>query len=244
LSKRTIIDANTFFGFYPKRKVNSSLEALIQIMEKNGVSRALTLSLKGVFYNYEEGNEETLRMCKNHGNLMPVAILDPRRFLGERSEIENLLDLGFKAFRLFPDVQGYPLNYSPVIEIFNCLDGLKAPLLISVGGRGDITAISKLTYGKDIPIIIVGCFYSNLSEFIISARKNKNLYVETHHLASPDSLEVLVNKVGADRIIFGSGTPLEYFQASYMMVESSRLSEEHKNLVLGENLLRIIGEEM
>lgn len=237
------MDANTFFGFYPKRKVDSSLEALLRIIETNGISRALTLSLKGIFYSYEEGNEETLKACENHKNLIPVATLDPRRFLGEQSEIENLLKLGFKAFRLFPDVQKYPLNYSPVIEIFNCLDGLRVPLLISFSGYGDITAISKLSSGKDFPVIIVGCSYSNLSEFIVSARKNRNLYIETHHLVSPDSLEVLVSKVGADRIIFGSGAPLEYFQASYMMVKTSTISEEHKNLILGENILRIIGGE-
>jgi predicted TIM-barrel fold metal-dependent hydrolase len=102
--------------------------------------------------------------------------------------------------------------------------------------------LSKLTRILDYPVIVLGCTYSLLSEFIVSARENKNLYVETRLLTSPDALEVLVEKIGADRLIFGSGTPLEYFHASYRMVETAGISEKDKDLILGGNILRIIKE--
>lgn len=242
MSKRLVIDANTVFGFYPKRKVEVSLNELLRIMNLNRVDKALTVSLKGAFYSYEEGNEETLGACEAHENLIPLATVDPRRFLGRRSDVEKLVERGFKGFRLFRDIQGYPLDYSPIIELVEEMEGLGVPLLVPCNEYGCITILSKLTIEKDYPVIILGCTYSLLSELIVSARKNKNLYVETRLLTSLDALEVLVEKIGANRLIFGSGMPLEYFQASYMMVESAGISEEDKDLILGENILRIIKE--
>ncbi len=243
MSKRLIVDANTVFGFYPKRKVEVSLSELLRTMNLNRVDKALTVSLKGAFYSYEEGNEETLEACEAHENLIPLATVDPRRFLGGRSEVEKLVELGFKGLRLFRDIQGYPLDYSPIIEIIEKMEGLGVPLLVPCNEYGCITTLSKLTMEKDYPVIVLGCTYSLLSELIVSARKNKNLYVETRLLTSADALEVLVEKIGANRLIFSSGMPLEYFQASYMRVESAGIPDEDKDLILGKNILRIIEEE-
>ncbi|MCX8183520.1 MAG: amidohydrolase family protein [Crenarchaeota archaeon] len=240
--KRFIVDANTVFGTYPKRKTDVSLKNLIRTMDLNGVEKALTVSLKGAFYSYEEGNEETLKVCDTDKRLIPLATVDPRRFIGGREEMENLVRRGFKGLRLFKDIQGYPLDYSPIIEIIESMEGLGVPLLVPCNEYGCITLLSRLTADKDYPVIILGCTYSLLSEFIVSARKNRNLYVESRLLASSDSIEVLVEKIGASRLIFGSGMPLEYFQASYRIVESARIRDEDRNLIFGGNILRIIKE--
>ncbi|MBO3799192.1 MAG: amidohydrolase family protein [Candidatus Brockarchaeota archaeon] len=240
--KRLIVDVNTVFGAYPKRKTDVSLKNLLRTMDLNGVEKALTASLKGAFYSYEEGNEETLKACNTDKRLIPLATVDPRRFVSGRVEIENLTRSGFKGIRLFKDIQGYPLDYSPVIEIIESMEGLGVPLLVPCNEYGCITLLSRLTAEKDYPVIVLGCTYSLLSEFIVSARRNRNLYVETRLLTSSDAIEILVEKVGASRLIFGSGIPLEYFQASYRMVESAKIREEDKDMILGGNILRILKE--
>ncbi|MEM3426571.1 MAG: hypothetical protein QXI42_12340, partial [Thermoproteota archaeon] len=122
------------------------------------------------------------------------------------------------------------------------MEGLGVPLLVPCNEYGCITLLSRLTAEKDYPVIVLGCTYSLLSEFIVSARRNRNLYVETRLLTSSDAIEILVEKVGASRLIFGSGIPLEYFQASYRMVESAKIREEDKDMILGGNILRILKE--
>jgi len=241
-NKRLIVDANTVFGSYPKRKIDASLKNLLKTLDLHGIEKVLTASLKGAFYSYEEGNGETLKACYMDERLIPLATVDPRRFLGGRREIENLVEQGFKGLRLFREFQGYPLDYSPVIEIAENMKGLGVPLLVPCNEYGCITILSRLTADKDYPVIILGCTYSLLSEFIVSARRNRNLCVETRLLASTDAVEVLVEKIGASRLIFGSGILLEYFNASYRMIESAGISEEDKDLILGGNILRIIKE--
>lgn len=236
-----IIDANTVFGSYPKRRVDASLNGLLKIMAENNVDKALTVSLRGAFYSYGEGNEETLKACEAHKNLVPVATIDPRRFTGDIGELEELVKRGFKAVRLFPEMQGYPLEYAPLIRILDGMEGLGIPLLTANQGFGYVTALSKMTRGKGYPVIVMGCSYGCLSEFIVLGRENRHLHLETHQLNTPDAFELLTSKVGADRLIFGSGAPLRYFKASYMMVETSGISEEDKSLILGGNISRLLG---
>ena len=48
----TIIDVNTLFGFWPKRKADISLDTLLRLMEEKGISKAFTLSSRGIFYDF------------------------------------------------------------------------------------------------------------------------------------------------------------------------------------------------
>jgi len=79
---REIIDVNTIFGFWPKRKADIALETLLRLMEEKGISRACTLSARGVFYDFIEGNQETLAAAQAHPQLMAVGTVNPCRWLG------------------------------------------------------------------------------------------------------------------------------------------------------------------
>lgn len=235
------MDANTVFGFFPKRDVDCSLEKLMRLLDKYHVSKALTVSLKAAFYDYAEGNVDTLKACLRDSRLMPLASVDPRAYLGEPGELEELKRLGFKAVRLFPEFQGYPLDYAPLLRLFKNLEGLGFPLLVSDQGYGYMTRLARLTRSRDYPVIILGGSYSILSEFVALALENPHMYMETSLLDSPDAFELLVDKVSAERLVFGSNIPLSYFEASYVMVSRANIPEEAKQHIVCSNLERLLG---
>jgi predicted TIM-barrel fold metal-dependent hydrolase len=237
-----IADVNTVFGFFPKRKVDSSLERVRSLLDRHGVSQALTASLKAAFYDYKEGNEETLEACQRDPRLLPAASVDPRAYLGEEDEIEELRHRGFRALRLFNEFQGYPIDYEPLRRLLRNLEGMDLPLIACNMGYGFMTRIARETRGLGYPVVILGCSYDALSEFIVLSAENPNLYIETSLLTTPDAFEVLVKKAGANRIIFGSGIPLAYFKAAYMMIEKAEISEEEKEAILHLNFERLMGE--
>ena len=117
-----IVDANTIFGFWPRKKVDISLKKLLEIMQKYNVRSCISLSAKGIFYEYKEGNKETLEVCKQHPEIIPVATIDLRKYFGKKNIIKNLINEGFKALRLFPDFQGWPFNYQPFLKIVEELE--------------------------------------------------------------------------------------------------------------------------
>ena len=101
-----IIDSNTLFGFWPKRKVDSSFENLVSLLTKANVERAFTCSMRGVFYDHVEGNDETLKRCRGSGGrLVPVATINPQRYFGVTEEVDRLMGLGFRLIRFFPGSQ-------------------------------------------------------------------------------------------------------------------------------------------
>jgi len=236
-----IADVNTVFGFFPKRNVDCSLKRLRAIIDKYYVSKALAVSLKAAFYDYVEGNAETLEFCREDPRLIPVASIDPRAYLGEQEELEEFKRLGFKAVRLFTEFQSYPIDYEPLLRLFKNLEGMDLPLLIYNSGLGFMTKIARETENRGYPVVILGCTYDVLSEFIALSSENPHLHIETSLLDTPDAFEIIVDKAGPERLIFGSGIPLNYFEASYLMVDKANIPEEIKDLILYRNLENMLG---
>ncbi len=238
-----IADVNTVFGFFPKRDVDCSLKRLMALVDRYNISKALTISLKAAFYDYAEGNDETLEACRRDPRLIPAASVDPRAYLGEQEEIEEFKRRGFKAVRLFTEFQAYPLDYAPLLRLFKNLENMGLPLLVYNMGYGFMTKIARETKNRGYPVVILGCSYDALSEFITLSSENSHLHIETSLLDTPDAFEVLIDKVDPTRIIFGSGIPLTYFEASYLMVEKADIPEDDKELILYYNFENILEEQ-
>jgi len=237
-----VVDANTLFGFYSKRKVDSSKEALVQELKRHGVKKALTLSMKGIYYDHVLGNAETLQTCAGEAMLLPVATVDPRKYYGGKNELRSLVETGFKAFRLFPDLQGWPLDYAPFLKFLEEAREACKPLLFPAYTAGFITKAAKLTENHGFPVVFTSVGYWTISEAIAAMREAAHVYVETHLLDSPDAIEVLTREVGAERLIFGSNMPLSYFSVAYLPIVNAEVSEEAKAMILGGNLLKLLEE--
>jgi len=235
-----MIDANTVFGFWPRRKVDISLERLLAMAAKHGVEQILSLSMKGVLYDDDEGNAETLRAARRHKEIIPVATIDPRKYFKKDNKVSRLRDQGFKMLRLCPDLQGWPIEYLPFYAIVEELEEVGLPLMISLPARGDATRIVRITKGSDFPVIMTNIWYGLYSEIILAARASNNIYAETHWFDSPDAYEVLVDAIGANRIVFGSMMPLYYFHASCLLLKNAGVSKKQKNLIDSGNIKRLI----
>ena len=236
-----IIDMNTYFGAYPHMKIDLSLETLEELIEQNGVTKAVTLSLKGVLYDYVEGNAETLRKCVEHGNLIPAATLDPRKYTGAVADVNTLASQGFKVLRLFPDLQGWPLRFAPVRSIIRGLHEAHIPLMVNALTYGVATEMVDLVGEHSFPLILCGIGYWVLSEVIVLMKGAEDIFVETSYLDSPDAVEILVREVGADRILFGSNTRMTYFRGPYLSIANADISDHEKEMIFHLNAEKVLG---
>lgn len=234
-----VIDSNTHFGFLPYRDTDVSVEKLLSLMHRNGVAGALTYSLKGVAYDFRDGNEETLAVCGANPELLPVATVDPRRYLGVIEEIAGCRERGFVALRLFPDQQGWKINSALFPPILRECERTGLPLIVSAAAG--LTDILRAVEGSTVPVIVTGIGYANLAEAIAVAQEHPSMLIEVQVMDPPDSLRVAVDALGADRIVYGSNAPSLSMRASINLVAESELSDEQKALVFGGNLRRVLG---
>lgn len=237
---RDIIDVSTIFGFWPKRQADISLDTLLALMAEKGITRACTLSARGVFYDFIEGNRETMAAAAAFPQLMPVATVNPCRWLGCLEEAQRLIEAGLKLFRFFPQFQEWSITQAPFRKLLrDVLAPSKVALMIPA--EMGFTAIGDMAAGIGNPVIVESFRYASLAEAIVVMQEVPNVYVETHLINSPNWVEVLKDEVGIGRIIFGSNAPLSYIAAATEQIDHAMVSEQEKDLMFAGNLRRVLG---
>ena len=70
-----IIDVNTYFGAWPYWPLrDADPDSPLRKMDRYGIERAFTGSLKGVFADVKGGNLETLECCERHPDRFAPAL--------------------------------------------------------------------------------------------------------------------------------------------------------------------------
>jgi len=108
-----IIDVNAYLGHYPFRRLRMNRAAkMVELMDANGIDRAVVSSLHAVFYrNAQRGNEDLHEETKTHGaRFIPVATLNPKYAGWRRDLAEAVEHWKMKAVTLVPAHHGYSLT--------------------------------------------------------------------------------------------------------------------------------------
>jgi hypothetical protein len=240
----SILDADTFFGAWPIRRADLSLNRLMETLRQHKVRRALTLSTTGIFYDYRRGNEETVAACKQASDLLfPTATLDPRAGVGFEDEIAKRLQQNIRIFRFFPQYQQWPLDFLPFRQILQELAGQKAVVMVATPRLGDISTLLRLVEDEELTLLLTEVSAPQMGELMRAMKAYPNLYVETRLLAEPTLLATLCEQVGPERLVFGSQAPLHYFSSALLPLLSAPLTEEVRQQILGGNLLRLLRRE-
>jgi hypothetical protein len=234
-----IIDANTLFGFWPKRKADIALKTLLRLMAEKGIDCACTLSARGIFYDFVEGNRETMAAARAHPQLLPVGTVNPCRWLGCLDEAQWLVEQGVCLLRFFPQYQEWTIDQAPFRKL---LDEVLAPagVALMIPAEMGFTAIARMADSIANPIIIESFRYASLAEAVVVMQEVPNLYVETHLINSPNWVELLKAEVGLERVVFGSNAPLAYIAAATAQIEYAQVPAADKALVMGGNLRRLL----
>jgi predicted TIM-barrel fold metal-dependent hydrolase len=237
-----IIDMVTNFGIDRTREIDAGIDTLLAIMRRHGVERAYTCSLQAVYYAGPRGNDETLRTCRQHDLLQPVAVLDPRRFFDQQNEARRCAEQGCRVFRFFPGEQGWPLEFLPFVKICETLVELGARAVVPAVGYGEATRVAKLLGRLDLPVLLIGGSYVNIGELMAVLAEYETMYCDAHMQDGPFALEGLMERGGEDRVIFGSNSPEREFLAPLLMAEHAEITDEQRAAYLRGNALAFLGE--
>ena len=236
-----LADVNTIFGFWPKRNLDLSLNKLLEEMDRHGIEAAVTCSIQGILYNHEEGNAETLRECRRDRCLLPAATIDLRRYPGGKGYVKALAEEGFRALRLFPDQQGWPIDYAPMRAVAEELARVELPLLISNCALGSLTQIADLFKGSGVPVVLMRVNYNSIAEALAVGAANPLVYVDSSLIDTPDGLKVFVRELGSDRLLFGSYAPFHYVGAAAKTLANAEISDAERERIAYSNFMRMFG---
>ncbi len=247
-----VIDGHTHFAGPEKGLPPNSVKELLSIMDMNDIDAVVTtppLSSIGADRKYDEANAFISKAMKEAPNRIFGFIRVNPHFLDHAlsSIEEGVKRQGFKGIKLHPRNEAFPINSEKLVFPIAELAGkLKVPLLFHTGdpdtyGFAQPTLVGDLADTFPEVTIIIGHMGKRLYEdAILVARWFDNIILETS-FHTPREITRAVERVGADRVIYGSDMPFGIPEIALMSVRLCKLSKSEKEMILGLNMAHILG---
>lgn len=237
-----IIDVNTVFGPWPIVRADMHVERLVTALKNHGVSKSLALSTVGVLHSHFDGNAETIRVCSEQSEtLIPVATIDPRGYFGSAGLVAKLVEQGCKMFRFFPLLQEWSLDHAAFCDVLDEIEGANVPVMVQARDTGCPSALLRILPGRNTTFILEGISFENMAEAVSVMRKYPNVMCETREMRVPGALRFLLDQVGSERVMFGSGCLRSSLASALGYVMDADISDDAKAAVFSGNAKRLLG---
>jgi len=239
-----IVDAHIHAGHGDELTASWStfedIEVSLRRMDQVGIDRAVVLPIG--LGSFVKANEETAEIVSRY----------PDRLYGfakvhqehDRGRIKDMLKRAFEEL----DLRGLKLHGTPNREIMDAVAPYKVPVLCDPLGEPMPLRYAAQEY-PEVPIIVAhfGSFLSRNQkahlESIWLAEHYPNIYLDTSGVCLHEWLERAVEELGPERIIFGSDGPGLHCGVELARIKVLNLPPDQEDLILGGNILRLLGEE-
>lgn len=250
-----VIDAHTHMVGGEDKAVNncvmkySDCDSMLEKMDKLGIDSIITAPWAGISIDGIKGNEESLYAAKKYPgrfyaySTCNINYEEDRKACTEYHEKYPDIFLGIKPYIPY---QKFDFEDERCKEWFTYANKHHLPALIHAESPGDIeTAEKVIPKYPDITFIIAhaGSSYGNARRAVECAKKYKNVVLEiTYTTTGRGMVEFLVENVGADRVLYGSDSPMRDPAPQLGWVCYAKISEEDKKKILSGNIKRILAE--
>ncbi len=243
-----IVDGHTCVGTRPEEGAEDSardlsVAALRRTMARHGVAEALVTHFAAIRYDARDGNDQTLALCaETQGastRLHPVAVVHAGMHVGVADEIRRCANAGCVAVRLTPGQQGWSPSAASFDAALRAIAAVDLPAIVEVGASGEATTVARAAEGLDLALVLANVSYALLGEAIAVLEQHLDICLEACRLVTPGVVELLVDHVGAHRLIFGSGAPAWDPAPTLAMIREADIAAADKAAILGGNARRL-----
>jgi predicted TIM-barrel fold metal-dependent hydrolase len=232
------IDVNGLVGPAHGQAGGADVDTLTRERRAHGIHTSLVRHLNATHSETRRGNRELLDACERDGALIPVATLLPQR----SDVLDSAAEFGPKvaAFRLEGRAQP-GLASAATDRLIRAAARTGRPLIVPIDTYGDASRVGAATAGLGVPVVLTGWHYNNSVDTLAAAQRYDHLHVDTSGAAHLRAIELAVQLIGAERVLFGSGAPFRAIQSSLNAILDAEISDDRKRLILGGNAARIFG---
>jgi uncharacterized protein len=197
------------------------------------------------------GNEEALAAVEQHAELRCWAVLDPQRRESYAQAEAMLKHPRCKGIKVHPTLHEYEIREHGD-AIYEFAAAQRTAILTHSGGAGSFPEdfVALANHYPSVPLILAHLGNSpdgNLTRQVHAIKRAEagNLYVDTSSAMSitPGLIEWAVAEIGADRILFGTDSPLYFPACQKARIEYAEIDDAAKRAILYGNAGRLLGEE-
>lgn len=253
-----MIDVNAFLGAYPWRKVpGTSPDALLQAMDRTRVQTAWVTHLPSLFWrDPTQGNAWLLETARKESRFRPVPVVHPGLAQWEHV-LADAVNAGAPAVRCDPLYLGLEPTGGEMRVLAAACGAARIPLLLAVrleDGRQrhpndrvpelPAAAIRALIRSDaDVRLVVTHADRSFIEEVHFGSTPSEagRIWWDVSWVWGPpeDHLAILLETIGADRFVFGTGQPLRIPENSVAKLDLLDLSPDRRRAIESENVRRI-----
>jgi len=214
---------------------------LIRSMDENKVDKALVWAMRQSD-DYRYANDYIAKAAKENSRLIPFARVNPW-YETSAQWLENAIEKdGFKGIKLHPSDEAFDPDEGIVHPILEVAERNRVPVVFHSGLTARPAGIGMIAdrFPK-VKIILAHLGTELYTDCIFVAKKCSNVFLETSQCPFlPRIAKQLVQRVGAERVIWGSDVPYHFQAIEKQKLELAGLAPEELRLVIAQNVLRIL----
>ena len=242
----TFFDANCCLGEWPEGGPTLAEPVdLLAAMDRLEIARALVRHTLGIYDAPERGNRVLLEQIAGHDRLLPCWTGLPTP-TGELGPLDDWLASAARhqvgAVALYPVSHGYPLAGWLCDDLLAALAARCMLLLIELAQTTFEDVHRVCESHPDLRVLALSPGYRVLRPLCGLLEWHANLYVDISNLVNFRGIEALVERFGAERLIFGTGQPRLEGAGPLTALRYASLSPNEVEAISGGNLARLLRE--
>lgn len=227
------------FGIFT---ANICAEHMLSIMDDFNISYGfVTAASSSLNHNLKLINE----VSKFPNRLFGFYWVNPKRS-SILDEVSKALDYGLVGVKFRPETDGYNLfNISlldPILS-YACKMGMLVYIHCSGYGASHPNALRLICSTYPELKVIIGHMAQGSVDAIRVAEDFDNVFLETSTYRGFKVIEYAVNRIGSDRVLFGSDYPYSNIQMEISKIMNLRVSWDDKIKIMGLNSLSLLSSK-
>jgi len=240
-----VVDCHCHVGI--GHEYQQTADELLREMDKYGVDRAVICPVdRCIAVDNREGNDFVLDTARAHPDRF-YAFATANPWYRERAveELRRALGEGARGIKLHPSLQGFLLCDELVYPLVELAEELAVPMFFHTGTPAFSLPMQLAELALRFPQVNFIMGHMGSTDFwldvIPAAQQARNIYLDTSW-SLPDKVTRAIAAIGAERVLFGSDTPLSTLRAEMGCRRATKLTDDARDKVMGGNTLRLLGE--
>jgi len=202
--------------------------------------------------NAAVGNDEAARIVARTPGLKQYVVIDPHRPETYTQADEMLKQPQCVGIKLHPEEHGYPIR-DHAAPLFEFAAARKAIVLTHTSEQNSLCAdfVPWANRFPEVRLILahIGCGWDGDVTHQVRAiqqTQHGNVFADTSSANSiiPGLIEWAVQEVGAERVLFGTDTPLYSTAMQRARINHADLTDADKRLILRDNAVKLFASKL
>lgn len=248
-----VIDTNVYVSRWPFRRIpGDDTAGLVEMLRGHGVVQAWAGSFDGVFHkDIGAVNARLAEECRTRGEglLVPFGTVNPRLPDWEEDLRRCHEEYGMPGIRLHPNYHCYTLDEPAfarllrmasergmIVQLAAWMEDERHQHPLMPVPTVDLAPLAALL--KDLPEVrgvLLNTAHVPGNKRLSPLAEAGQVFFDLAKLELIEGLAKLMRQVPVERIVFGSYSPMFYFESTLLKLQESAISEVETSSILAEN---------